>query len=121
MGTNKPYAAFIDRRMNARITESETQGHAVISLTNSELELDTHPLTKTPIPKPARAWVRFGPVRFGWTPRQSRGPNEGSHPMNYGIRYGAPCMGVGLDGRAALGRHLVVGPCHAVKRADLSR
>lgn len=62
MGTNKRYAASINRRMDARITESETQGHEVFSLTNAELELDTQSLTKTPIPKPVRAWVRFGPV-----------------------------------------------------------
>lgn len=51
MGTNKRYADSIDRRMNARITESETRGHAPVSLTTEELELTTQPLTRTPIPK----------------------------------------------------------------------
>jgi hypothetical protein len=55
LGTNKRYAASIDRRMDARITESETQGHEAFSLTTAELELGTQPLTKTPIPKPVRA------------------------------------------------------------------
>ena len=62
VGTNKRYADSIDRRMNARITESETRGHAPVSLTTEELELTTQPLTRTPIPKPVRAWVHFGPV-----------------------------------------------------------
>ncbi len=48
--------------MNARIVESVIAGHAVHSLTNDELELESQPLTKTPVPKPVRAWVRFGPV-----------------------------------------------------------
>ena len=62
MGTNKRYADSIDRRMNARITESVTRGHSPVSLTNEELELTTQALTKTPVPKPVRAWVHFGPV-----------------------------------------------------------
>jgi hypothetical protein len=76
LGTNKRYGASIDRRMDARIAESETQGHEVFSLTTAELELDTQPLTKTPIPKPVRAWVRFGPIALrvdaeavAWTDR----------------------------------------------------
>lgn len=48
--------------MNARISEREAEGHAPLSLTPEELELATEPLTKTPVPRPVRAWVRFGPV-----------------------------------------------------------
>ena len=62
--------------MNERIAESETQGHEPFSLTTAELELDTQPLTKTPIAKPVRAWVRFGSVALrvdaeavAWTER----------------------------------------------------
>ena len=47
--------------MNARISEREAEGNAPLSLTPEELELSTEPLTKTPVPRPVRAWVRFGP------------------------------------------------------------
>ena len=47
--------------MNARIAEREVAGHVPFSLTPEELELDTEPLTKTPVPRPVRVWVRFGP------------------------------------------------------------
>ncbi|MCU1416799.1 MAG: hypothetical protein JWP32_973 [Schumannella sp.] len=61
MGTNKRYSDSIDRRMNARIAEREAEGLEPFTLTPAELELATQPLTKTPVPKPVRAWVRFGP------------------------------------------------------------
>ena len=61
LSTNKRYADAIDRRMNARIAEREVEGHAPLSLTPEELELATEPVTKTPLPRPVRAWVRFGP------------------------------------------------------------
>ena len=60
MGTNKRYADSIDRRMNARIAESEVAGLEPFTLTDAELELATEQLTRTPIPRPVRAWVRFG-------------------------------------------------------------
>ncbi|CAN5475761.1 hypothetical protein BH10ACT6_BH10ACT6_12700 [soil metagenome] len=74
LGTNKRYADAIDRRMNERIVESVIAGQAVHSLTNDELELETQPLTKPPVPRPVRAWVRFGPVAVkaeavAWTER----------------------------------------------------
>lgn len=47
--------------MNARIAEREVEGLPPLSLTNEELELDREPLTRTPVPRPVRAWVRFGP------------------------------------------------------------
>lgn len=62
MGANRRYADSIDRRMNARIAERDTEGCEPCSLTPEELELGTEPLTKTPVPRPVRAWVRFGPV-----------------------------------------------------------
>lgn len=62
--------------MNARISEREAAGQAPLSLTPDELELATEPLTKTPVPRPVRAWVRFGPVAIkvdaeavAWTSR----------------------------------------------------
>ena len=48
--------------MNARIAEREVAGIEPLTLTPEELELDTEPLTKTPVPRPVRAWVRFGPI-----------------------------------------------------------
>ena len=50
VSTNKRCADAIDRRMNARISEREAEGHA--PLTTDELELATEPLTKTPVPAP---------------------------------------------------------------------
>lgn len=47
--------------MNARIAEREVAGIEPLTLTPEELELDVEPLTKTPVPRPVRAWVRFGP------------------------------------------------------------
>lgn len=58
LGTNKRYADSIDRRMNGRIAERETEGYEPFSLTPEELELGIEPLTKTPVPRPVRAWVR---------------------------------------------------------------
>jgi hypothetical protein len=34
------------------------------TLTNQEVELDVQPLTQTPIPVPARAWVRYTGVEM---------------------------------------------------------
>ncbi len=48
--------------MTARIVEREDAGHAPQPLTAEELELATEPITKTPVPRPVRAWVHFGPV-----------------------------------------------------------
>lgn len=47
--------------MNARIAEREVASLEPHTLTNDELELDREPLTRTPMPRPVRAWVRFGP------------------------------------------------------------
>lgn len=61
LGTNRRYADSVDRRMNSRIAEREVACLEPSSLTNEELELDTEPLTRTPVPKAVRVWVRFGP------------------------------------------------------------
>ena len=60
LGTNKRYSDSIDRRMNSRIAEREVEGLKPFTLTPDELELATEPLTRTPVPKPVRAWIRFG-------------------------------------------------------------
>lgn len=61
MGTNKRYAAQLDRRMDERIMQTATAGHALQSLTEKELRLDVYPLTTSPQPLEVLAWVRFGP------------------------------------------------------------
>ena len=40
-------------------------GEQPSSLSSQELELGVHPLTRTPVPVPGRAWIRYGaaPVR----------------------------------------------------------
>jgi hypothetical protein len=53
-----PYAAQSDGRMNVLVDEMTMRG-APETLTNQEFELDVQPLAQTPIPVPARAWVRY--------------------------------------------------------------
>ena len=61
--------------MSVRVDEMTMRGIPQ-TLTDRELELDVQPLTKTPVPVPARAWVRYGGVAIkleveivAWTPR----------------------------------------------------
>lgn len=61
MGTNKRYAAQIDKRMDERIIQTAIAGHPLQTLTEPELRLDVYPLTTTPQPLEVLAWVRFGP------------------------------------------------------------
>ncbi len=61
MGTNKRYAASVDRRMDARILQRiAAEAGPLQSLTREEIGLDAEPVTIDPRPKPVRAWVRFG-------------------------------------------------------------
>lgn len=50
--------------MNERILERAIGGGRPASLTDDELELDLQPITRTPIPRPVRVWLRYstGPV-----------------------------------------------------------
>ncbi|WP_353477385.1 hypothetical protein [Microbacterium wangruii] len=58
---NKRYAAAVDRRMDDRILERvATDAGPLQSLTPDELRLESEPVTVDPLPKPAKAWVRFG-------------------------------------------------------------
>lgn len=75
IGTNKRYVDQIDRRISANIDETVMRGEP-FSLTDDELELDTQPLTRSPVAVPAVAWVRYGPVALklpvevvAWTER----------------------------------------------------
>ena len=76
MGTNRRYAAEVDRRMDNRILEVLMRDHQPLSLVKNELELDVGPLTRTPVPRPVRAWVRYGETAIkvdgkavAWAPR----------------------------------------------------
>jgi hypothetical protein len=62
LGTNKRYADSIDRRMGARVNETIMRGAEPESLTTAELALDSEPLTRTPVPRPVKAWVRYGNI-----------------------------------------------------------
>ncbi|WP_262406254.1 hypothetical protein [Protaetiibacter sp. SSC-01] len=48
--------------MDARVAEVVARGHEPDTLTAEELDLTHEPLTRTPIPRPVRAWVRYGGV-----------------------------------------------------------
>jgi hypothetical protein len=61
--------------MNVRVDEMTMRGTPE-TLSGRELELDVQPLTKTPVPVPARAWVRYAGIAtkldvevVAWTPR----------------------------------------------------
>lgn len=61
MGTNKRYAAAVDRRMDSRIlSRTIAEAGPLQTLTAEELRLDVQPVTIDPRPKPGRAWLRFG-------------------------------------------------------------
>jgi hypothetical protein len=48
--------------MSARVNDSIMRGVDPATLSAAELELSTYPLTRTPVPLPVRAWVRYGAV-----------------------------------------------------------
>lgn len=65
MGSNRRYAASVDRRMDARILERTAQEGPLQTLSPSELQLDEFAVTTDPKPATVQAWVRFGktPIR----------------------------------------------------------
>ena len=76
MGTNRRYADSVDAQTNQRVIEILMRDYKPHSLTKDELELHVEPLTKTPVPRPVRAWVRYGDMAVkvdgeavAWTPR----------------------------------------------------
>ena len=62
MGTSKRYADSIDRRMGVQADLSIMRGGEPDSLSATELELKTEPVTRTPQPMPVTARVRYGKV-----------------------------------------------------------
>ena len=76
MGTNKRYADAIDKRMAAHTDEIIMRDRHPSSLNKEELELDRHPLTRTPVAIRAWAWIRYDTIALrlrveivAWTPR----------------------------------------------------
>lgn len=61
MGTNKRYAEYYDRQMDARILQRIAADFPLQTLTDRELQAPSLPVTRDPQPKPCKAWVRFGP------------------------------------------------------------
>lgn len=64
VGTSKRYAHAVDARMNERILERAAASGRLQTLGREELQLDVHPCTTDPRPKPVKAWVRFGDDAF---------------------------------------------------------
>jgi hypothetical protein len=62
MGTNRRYAAAVDKQMDKRVNESIMRGKEPVTLSDKELELDVEPLTRAPTPRPVVAWVRYGEI-----------------------------------------------------------
>lgn len=60
MGTSNRYAHVVDAQMNERILQRTAQSGPLQTLSAEELALDRMALTIDPIPKPVKAWVRFG-------------------------------------------------------------
>lgn len=76
MGTSKRYAHVVDAQMGIRILERAAASGQLQTLCREELQLDVHPCTTDPHPKPVMAWVRFGSNAFQvaaeacmWTPK----------------------------------------------------
>jgi len=76
IGTNKRYAEHIDARMTEKVNAQIMAERTPDGLADSELELDRYPLTRTPTPIKARAWVHYDsiPIRVqvevvAWTPK----------------------------------------------------
>jgi hypothetical protein len=57
VGVNRRYG---DHGMDSRILEAVSRGEVPLTLTEQELQLDREPLTRAPVAKPVRAWVRYG-------------------------------------------------------------
>ncbi|MEV8267714.1 hypothetical protein [Microbacterium sp. NPDC076911] len=76
LGTNRRYSDSIDRDLaKAHLTRVAAAGQ-LETLTTAELQLDAVARTVDPVPKPVRAWVRFGgeptlvyAEACMWTPR----------------------------------------------------
>jgi hypothetical protein len=60
MGTSKRYAQHYDGLMDARIADGVMRSGEPDTLDARELEFDNESMTRTPKPRPARAWVRYG-------------------------------------------------------------
>jgi hypothetical protein len=62
LGSNKRYAESIDRRLGVHVNESVMRSAEPESLSSAELDLESEPLTRRPVARPVKAWVRNGTV-----------------------------------------------------------
>src|SRR5690348_11325515 len=60
MGSNRRYAEHYDKLAGQRILEVVARDTEPQTLKSEELDLAHEPLTRTPVPRPVRAWVRYG-------------------------------------------------------------
>lgn len=60
MGSNKRYSHYYDEVMDARIAEGIMRTGDPDTLDSKQLDLENEPMTRSPKPQPARAWVRYG-------------------------------------------------------------
>jgi hypothetical protein len=62
VGQQHRYVEREAHQIDDRVAQMIARGKAPEILLERELQLDVAPLTKTPTPKPVRAWVRYGGV-----------------------------------------------------------
>jgi hypothetical protein len=60
MGSSKRYAHHYAEQMDNRIADGIMRTGLPDTLDAKQLQLDELPVTRTPRPEPARAWVRYG-------------------------------------------------------------
>ncbi|SDH10883.1 hypothetical protein [Microbacterium pygmaeum] len=60
MGTNRRYAASVDRQMDERALQRIAASGPLETLSRAEQARDVLPVTSDPRPRIVKAWVRFG-------------------------------------------------------------
>jgi hypothetical protein len=95
MGTSKRYAHFYDEVMQAKIAEGIMRTGLPETLDDKHLALDTEPMTRTPKPEAARAWVRLRRPLHRNRCRGGRLDKSGGRHQVAGARWHrAPCLGL---------------------------
>jgi hypothetical protein len=64
VGASKRYADHFDREADKHAAERAMRTGKPASLSPVELQLSKEPLTRTPAPRPVKAWVRYGDDAF---------------------------------------------------------
>jgi hypothetical protein len=60
LGSSKRYADHFDNLAGKRAVEQTMASGPPQTLSPLELQLSVEPLTKAPVPRPVKAWVRYG-------------------------------------------------------------